>query len=399
MSPVALVLACTCLTGEPGRPDNLSEMRQAMESYLSRIRTIHLEYEETWEKAAIEDPLLRAYRESIKKANGGPGRGAPPPGDDSDPRHAVATETVSYDLLDAFPSLRLAIRFRKAFPDGTVEEHRVCKYMRGSRYTEVDDEHKATYYREGGTGGFPRTPLNVLGRRLYASLNRPLSAMLEVPSITVVEGTEMVRGLETVVLRVGPGIPPSHRTSGATGKEWMRLWLAPARSHLAVRAEFYIPRLRDNPPPANGVARAEDYYIHRAELDDFQPAHDQARNEDLSFPRLITYTDPAGTMRWRIERITINAPTSPRDFDPTIPSGYLMSRDGAAPSVKLNGGRTAERRVLADTSRAAKEILDREVSQGSQASTSVPIRVLVSLGFLVTVILLLVIRRRIYRAS
>jgi hypothetical protein len=95
-----------------------------------------------------------------------------------------------------------------------------------------------------------------------------------------------------------------------------------------------------------------------------------------------------------VSQVVLNETLSANRFRASIPSGFLVTRDGVPPTVRLSGGTQAQRQIVSETVKSATELL----AQGPPSSPEIPWpispRVLVPLGFLVVIVGLFVLRRR-----
>jgi len=362
-------------------------MRQSMESYLSRIKNVRIVYEETWGKPKVEDPQIKAALERGRLRalrDAGPKERAAV--EKRIERTLSATSVRQYDLIDAYPSFRLDRKERRSYPDGSIEEQHTIEFVHEGRLTSIDLTHgSVSDQKVEGAGIFGPSPVNALGRRLLGTLDQPLSALLELPELTTLGGTETVDGVETVVIKVGPPLPPTHRPAGSSEKNWVKLWLAPSRSYLPLRAEYHL---------ASTSGSAPEEVIHRTELSDFQPAPDVMRGERILFPLLLTFDQPGGKINWRVSRVVLNQSVPADTFRASIPPGLLVTRDGAVPTVRLSGGREAQREVVSETVKSASDILARGPARNTDVPWAISPRVLVPLGLLVVIAGVFVLRRR-----
>jgi hypothetical protein len=390
MGMITYAIACICFAAEPVDPGQLELMRQSLEAYLSRIQTLEMKYTETWEQSNNQDGQTEAIRHDEELERRTRWDAAGPEEKrvlERIARRANAKGFWTYNLLDAYPSLRLEIHLQRQFPDGTQEESRSLKTAHDGVYTEVNMDRKTINTKKGvDLHLFPRTPVNALGLRMRGTMGQPLTKLLEFPTLTTVEGVELINGIKTQVLKIGPGIP-RNLLSGSPEGTWYRVWLAPSASHLPVRTEYHF---------GGGVAgQAEpSSAVHSAELSDLRPARDKARDESMLFPRILTYKDGAGTTRWNVEQVVINVPASAENFRSTEPMGFLVSREGAVPKVTLSGGREAQRRVIEATVKEADGQLNPEVPPSSRASAPFPLRIVIPIASLIVLVSLIVIQIR-----
>jgi len=361
-----------------------------MESYLSKIRTIHIVYEESWGEPKMDNPAFKAASESLERNRQRLLQAA-------GPAERVALEKKSQrgrakfvrqcDLIDAYPSFRLDATERRAFANGSTEELRTLQLVHEGRITDIDLTHNSVREKKlERVAAFQHLPVFALGRRLRGTLNQPVSTLLEFPEVTTLEGTELVHGAETIVIKVGPGLPASGRPPGASERDWFKLWLAPSYSHLPIRADYH---------QALTSVKGLDEVVHRTELSDFQPAHDRARGEQVLFPRLLTYDQPGGKIEWRVSRVVLNEALPADTFRASIASGFLVSRDGAIPTVRLSGGRDAQRQIVGETVSSATDMLTRSPpARPTDVPWLISPRVLVPLGFFAVLVGLFFLRRR-----
>jgi len=365
-------------------------MRQSMEAYLSKIKNIHIVYEENWDEPKPDGPLFRVMSEKLERQRQRVLHAA-------SPLQRLALERKfqrgrpkfvrQIDLIDAYPSLRLDTKERRTFPDGSTVELRTLQFVHEGRITDIDLTHNSVIEKKlERISVLENQPAFALGRRLRGTLNQPVSTLLELPEVTALEGTEEIHGTKTVVIKVGPPLPASHRPAGASERDWVRLWLGPSYSHLPIRADYH---------QALTAIKGVDEVVHRTELADFQPARDEMRDEQVLFPRLLTYDQPGGKIEWRVSRVVLNEAVPADTFRASIPTGFLVTRDGVVPTVRLSGGREAQQRIVSETVKSAADMLAQSPpARSTDVSWPMSPRVLVPLGFLAVLVGLFFLRRR-----
>ncbi|SRR5579883_790336 len=384
---LACLTVCASFAGEPIPSNRLDAMRQSMESYLSKIKNIHIIYEESIRKPEVPHPLVKAALERERRLF--LKYTAPKDRPDLEKRfdRTLSAQSVQQvDLLDAYPSFRLDTKTRQTFPDGSTEDRHILRFVHEGRVTDIDLTHKSVNDNKLiDINILSLLPVHALGRRLQGTLNQPLSTLLELPEVTTLEGAEVIDGVETIIIKVGPPLPPSHRPPSTSERNWVKLWLAPSYDHLPLRAEYYLVSIS---------GRWDGEIVHRTELSDFQPARDEMRGERVLFPRLLTYEQPGGKSQWRVSQVVLNETISTDRFRPSIPPGFLVTRDGVVPTVQLSGGREAQRRAVSETVKSAMDLLAQAPPKSPDVPWPISPRVLVPLGFLVVIGGLFVLRRR-----
>lgn len=98
-------------------------------------------------------------------------------------------------------------------------------------------------------------------------------------------------------------------------------------------------------------------------------------------------------MTWKITDIKINEPTPSDVFSLTSPAGFVESKDGAVPSVRLSGGPDAKRKAILAAADRAKDILHNSPPPddprfGNWVRTAIPV------GFVALALTCLVLRRK-----
>ncbi len=383
------LIVCSCIAVEPIDPDQLEKMRLSMEAALSRIDSFQLQYTLTWEKDAnspylqnIRDLLKAKRQKQLETANPETRRAL-----EQIEERAKANTTVECMLLYDFPSLRLDTRTIRVFPDGSSEEDRRQRIAYKGTHKEMNYNNKTVNIKNTSidTSTLSALPTVALGLCMKRTLDRPLSESLKYPAATTLEGREMISGRETVVIKIGPQFTADDRPAGLSEGSWMRLWLAPSLSYLAIRTEYHtvhkgIPlgKVADRPDNAE-----HDFFIDCFELSDFQPARDEARDEILPFPRVLIHTKPGGTTRWDISDVRVNLPISPKDWESATPEGFLESRDGIVPTIRLSGGQLEQMRRVEETMRAANGLLAQTPPPASEGGWLSSLRILVPIVLLI----------------
>jgi hypothetical protein len=301
----------------PVDPAELAKAQTALESYYSRIKTLHVTYSQQLTPAP-------AYR--------------------SDPSWDPALSD-DHDLLYAYPSLRMKEVERRKNNDGKVVEHEMeARIHKGKRYSiDYTSKQFHTIY-SSDPNAFPSLPLDPLGLRVLGSLNMPLSDLLKFPDITSVEGADEIDGEEVLVLKVGPGIPASVRPWNSEDAT-MTVWLAPARHYLPLRTEIRR-KWKGNP---DGVVRLS--------ASSFRPVQDMARGNRLLFPHAMQIDWASGASeRMTVHSAVINPTVSEQDFVMTAPpEGFFVAVDYKTQT--LRGGEKQRQETVQASVAEAKRLL------------------------------------------
>jgi hypothetical protein len=367
--------------------DRLEQIRLSMESYLSRIDSIEITYNQTW-KASDEGKKAIAASQMKEQERVKVGSAEERQVLEKILRRVEADRVTTYTLLDAFPSFRLDINVQRRLPDGSSEHSHVRKIVHDGQYTEIDPGRKTVNTtRSVNMRLLPRSPINALGRRVDWGLGQPLTQLLKHPDITTLIGQEKLHGIDTVIVKVGPGLPGDCLPENVGERTYYKFWLAPSYYHLPIKSEFNFEIVNASRPEPH-------FAVHSTELSDFQPARDNARKQDIPFPRVLTFTDKLGTTHWDVERVAINVPATAQAFRPVIPDGFLISRDGSVPTVTLSGGPEAKGRAVKATIQQAAKELSQAPLPASRRRSTIQLRTVVPLVFLVVIVLLILIRTR-----
>jgi hypothetical protein len=279
MTVVSCLLACLSFLPEPAQTpvaDELRVIRLSLDSYYSRIKSIRLEYDETWGRSTREHPLVKKL-ESENEARFRAWATSADPGEralvESMRGWKEATLTRQIEILDRYPSARVSVHAVRSFPDGRREEHHTIDYFHDGRRTYVDFEHRRSLESQQGPNDFPDSPLSAVGLRLQSTPNVPLTAVLDLPDITKIEGRETIQSIEAVVITVGPHFPDTHPPVSHNAEEWVKLWLAPSLSFAPLRTEYHRRWI------TNGVRKPEWDAVNVDELSRYEPTWDEERNE------------------------------------------------------------------------------------------------------------------------
>jgi hypothetical protein len=327
------VLLCG-LASEDAQKAHLS-----LKAYTTGIRVIHIQYTETWEASSIEQPFVKKVRDAelqdlhakLAKKYGAAGNQL-----EARMREQLKfKKTTVYDLLETFPLCRLETRVSQERPTGTTETEHVIRYVKSNKLSVVDlIKNRVGLEQNPGVVYTLNTPLNALGLRLRNTLNKPMYDLLEGNGNTIIaEGNITIKGVQTLVI-----------STMIEGSAKLKLYLAPVYSYLPVRSVF-----------SKEVAGVWLDYVY--ELSEFEQIIDQDRKRLIPFPRLITFTDPAGTWTWKINGISINQSLNHNEFDLVIPKSALVYRGKEAPIITLGGGPIAHAEVVKKTVKEAEAII------------------------------------------
>lgn len=404
MTALCCFALLSCGVDDAIDPVELSKIRSSLESYLSRIQSIRMLYSERSNEDPEPPPILRQYNELIAKRQQETLQSASPKSREELARLFARgkAETVrEYDVLDAFPSLRMIIREHSQYANGELNESVREIFIHGSTFAHVDRSAKQVHYRNTGERlSLPRTPIEALGLRVSGSINMHLSDLLGFPEVTTSGRTEVIDGIQCVVIRVGPQLPVAARPMGWQDEDWAKIWLAANHQHLPIRMERYMESAglgkHDMQTSNGGVAR---FLRHVYELRGLQPANDIARGEKVLFPRRVTFADGAGVWDWEVHDVEINPIVRDSDFNPAVQDGYAVARDGKPPTVTLSGGTPAFEKRVEETASQARDLLAIAIPPNPTKESRVSWRYIVPVAFAGLTVGLLLLKRRFRHVS
>jgi hypothetical protein len=298
MTTIPALVMIAAFGQTPVDPAELAKAQSALESYLTRVKTLHITYTKSWTPADVS-----AYRRTN-------------PNWDS-------TLSDHHDLLYAFPSLRMKVVERQKDGDGRVtEQQREVRFHQGKK-VDVDYTNKQFHtITSSDPDPLPALPVIPIGLRVLHTLNAPISDLLKFPHITSFEGSEDINGEPSIVLKIGPQIPHSARPSAWNDNTFVRLSLAINRSYLPLRSE--IIHSLETMPDAN----------YLMSIDSFEPTRDMARGNSIPFPRHMEIKWPSGAVTsWTVKTATINPEITSHDFALTPPPGYFVTLDSKPQAI------------------------------------------------------------------
>jgi hypothetical protein len=377
-------------------------MRLSAESLTSRIQNIRISYVLEWQ-ADAGSQALRSYRAPLLKELEGRLAIATEPAQRQSLTDRIAkararTARFACELIYAFPS----IRFERAAlesdgSDGVVPKSEIFATS-NRKFTAVDMRTQSaavsSQVSNNQLRSFTLLPTTSIGLRSYpveGPFSQSLDSLLSEPQATYLEGRESLRSIDTIVLRVGPGIPKAHRPDGYGDDDYVKLWLAPRMSHLAIKREYHTK----SPRPAS---RGADTPVRSVELADFRPVPDVAGlGADVYLPFSITRRGAFGSWTCTISSIKVNGGVIPSEFQPSFPPGFGVSVDGGKQYV-LVGGPSAKRQHITKSLDSARRLLRTSPARAtSPALETYPI--VIGIGCTVCFGALYLLRRRRQHAS
>lgn len=369
--------------------ETIAAIRKSLESYYKAIKSVRVRYVQTWEPSE-SSPLVNRSRERAEaglreqlKSSDAAGRKLAEKMLKS--RKAPKESTIT--LMDAFPSLRQDIETTTHL-EGHDEVELFTRIYHNKVYRFADHSDKEWHSgKEFDMNTFSPNPLEAIGLRIRGSLNLPLVALLDKPSLVHIEGHDSLDGHKVVVLRIGPDVPEYMGQVGVNPDNFVRLWLAEELDFFPVKTgyEFYL----------GGKADHTSAYFHRFSARGLRPVRVDGKGREMILPSNIEYSDLGGTYHWRILDIAINPTFQAHEFDPPVPDGYLEYRDGKTPTVTISGGAPARNKIASETVDAARDMLAH--SPPPDAGTSwwqLVVRVGVPVSLVVVIVVLLTLRRR-----
>ncbi len=338
MNAHVTLLVCVMSLGQDTiDPARLHEIREGLESYLSRITSLRLEYDFQW-TAADPGLLVKARDQVIVELRRRQAERGLEPVQESKVREPRSVVHRSEVLLYQPPNIRQEYETLLEPGAGPTEgESRALTYY-DKKYTQTDLLHKAVHLDTKGRMDvelvFSQIPVHALGLVLPRTPSQPLSSLLQFPDITREVGQETIGRLKTIVLTIGPGVPAGVRPVSASESYEVRLNLAPELDYLPLKATYSFVK----------------GFSITTELADFQDARDLARKANLQFPHSLAWTDPGGVWRWNVKNVVVNPRLTVTDFSPTFPADFMISRDGgpfgpASPTGRAGPTRQVARKI------------------------------------------------------
>ncbi len=360
---LAATLAASCAQPQTIEAGQLERFRLSVESYMSRIQTIQMDYVSDWVgdpdsvawqslkaltiaklKARLRETTNAAEREKISRRI-----------ESYDPPRSSSS---SYKLSYAFPSMRFDRTDSISTERDWQKLTRRIRAIDHRSFVGIDLESKfalkVSQVSDKELEMFSRLPTSSLGLKSYHAGgpdDQCLESLLSVPKVTLLEGNQKLMGLDAIVVRVGPGIPIDVRPNGLGDSGYVKLWLAPSHGYLAIRKEFHVIQ------SVNSESKASED-IFSVELADFRPVRDSSRpNSTVDFPFSISFRDGAGTTISKISSVVINSALPPNEFRPSIPEGFSVSADGGM-VTKLVGGIKAKDHAVKAAAKTARVLLE-----------------------------------------
>lgn len=341
----ALLVSCVLALAVDDRidPARLETMRTALESYLTRIRSIRVSYtlEEVLEDPAALRRLLQDHARSLSDLE----REKEEARSEQVQARLVRNMRRREVLLMERPSIRLD-RFFEAGPDDDARQgNHTTSVLHGDKYTHINHNSKHIVTK----GLREVNPVEVLGPTLLWPLGLaiPQTSSLSIvdllrhADLTRLVATEKYNHVETHVLKIGPGLPREFRPDNTDEHYWVRLWLAPSLDHLPIRAEYHR---------AGGKPIV-------TELSRFEDTVDHARGGNIRFPMRMTVSRSANST-FSITHVEINPALRATDFVPELPRAFTRSDgSGKVPIVRLSGGAAATRESERNTVAEARDLL------------------------------------------
>jgi hypothetical protein len=265
--------------------------------------------------------------------------------------------SYSYKLVYSFPSMRYDRTAVKRVADEVGASSQETRAVHNRSFTGIDFRRKiaasVSQVSDNELRFFVRLPTASLGMRSYAAEgpdDQCLESLLSHPGITTIEGRESIGNSDTIILKVGPGIPAANRPTGLGDGGYVKLWVAPSHNYLAIRKQYHVIL-----PTVTKLDKGDGIYT--IELSDFRSVPDTARqNMSVQFPFLITYADAGGTTISKVNSVVINGTLARDEFNPAIPPDFVVSVDRGM-GRKLAGGMPAKSRVVDDVVKRARATL------------------------------------------
>lgn len=406
MSCLSTILLVSSLAGDPIDPTELNAIRQSLESYLSRIRSIHLKYVETWEEKAeaskLSKPMLEAELKLQMQLPDSPERQR---ANDSlaDRMKTGKFPKIQheYDVIDSFPFYRMLLRERTLSEGGSWDEKTREMILKKDEMVTINwSDREAFFSSSTDRTKIPNSPLCALGLRIPYTINVRAHELLQFPEITSNEGLDLIDGLKAIVLRIGPNIPAPVRPPRCGAEGWVIMRLAVDHHHIPLRIEVWKEMNQKSPlailEKVGTDGFKKHYSCHLYSVSDLRNANDNARRESVQFPFSSTFDDGGGLWKWQIQEVQINPTVEQTSLKPEIPDGFYVYQDG---HPRISGGTIALNKGVEETVDEARKALTAGIPGSSKSNPNRNWRLVVTLCFLCALVLFSLFRWRRSHAS
>ena len=307
-----------------------------LEAYLSRIASIQIRYR----VRSIDDSPLANQVGIGKSSNPG-----------------IVGFKTHYDIIDAFPSYRRYMTSEYRLSDGTTQVAEIHSYFDGKQLTKISPDGKSASVLTSSGPEPLYFPLHSIGRRVNPPSDLSLADCF-LPEFAEFWGKEVLDGVNSSVIVLGPGLPQEARPPGIPGEMTLKIWVAADLGFIVKRWRIdYGTKLRGK----NFFAEYENF--------DFRSTTDHLRGAALPFPRRVVYRNNFASQEWLIEDVVLNPATKSSTFEANVPAGYTLFVDGIQSSPILTGGEEARRQELEHIVRDANRLLDATNQDGALAGT------------------------------
>ncbi len=368
----------------------VADYQQKLDSYYKKIHTIKVKYTQTQVQnldtdfsREVAEFAAKELQETTKNQRN-PGRNAiilPAP-----PLEHNEQVQVYYDLAEKFPSI-IQTKHSHLMVGSEEKMEFITKALLNNKQYQLSSHTKTMYETNKiDLNLFDRSLINAIGKRLFHSINQPLSDLLRSADAMIVAGEE--EGIE--VIRAGPDFSAGTRPSGLPEGAFVLLHVTKNEPFRPVKIIFDMNYMKKKDPNL----WPNDNFNEEYELGDFRQIPLNDGGGSMSFPYHARFRNISAVTEWQVSDIGLNLNLPDSVFMPIVPRDYRVSGRGKNRPSIIPGGIRARESIAQRTAKQAQRLLDRGIPSASTSTSKWPILEIITSSAVIIVLVTFILRRR-----
>lgn len=341
---LAWFMASLPAAGSPRDAERVVDARDALEDYVSqfvsmkyrlRIETVNVEKDDSADTSNFRQQVTS---QAVAKDLGA----------QVNANAKTVRATIESEVIQLLPNFIMQ-KSRQTLDRGNgLEKERTTQhFLNGNESIRIDHALRLATF----ASTLPRDHsleaylTHAMGCRMVGSYTATLADALADPSIVTILGEEVMEDSRVLHLKVGPPLPNTIRPPSWRLPRSLEMWLDIDKG--------FVPKKWSVVFDYQGKRHQNAFHNER-----FAKTIDPLTKKMVHYPSVINRVNGRVSYRWVVSDFSANPPVAINSLRPTVPSGYVVMKDGKRDETRIKGGGGAWEQRQRDTVKRARVVME-----------------------------------------